>query len=559
MALLFGLLSEGIALTVAALALLADVLMSRLAQLLRFRRNIPRAAATALAGASAMSAFAWAQSGAERTYTAEEVACHGSMANGVWVTLGDGVYDVTDFVRHHPGGDHILAAGGGPLEPFWAQWQVHLTSKVMDHLQPLRIGRLSPSDRLAGIFGIADPYDDEPERDPRLGVLGARPFDSETALEALRDAFHTPQALFFVRNHLPVPRIDEAEHRLTIELGDGRRRSLSMDELRALPQTRVDATLQCTGNRCNEIDSSVAGGIGQIGNASWEGVRLRDLLLAPLPSPTNASSAEGVVSQEPAKQPTRQPPLRGHLHAVGRDGYEVSIPLDKVMDERGGVLLAHSMNGEPLSRDHGAPLRLLVPGFVGARSVKWLSHLRVEAAESSSVWQERYYRIFPPWVRDIRDIDYHDHASAPPVYEFPVQSAIVAPADGEAVRREADGAVEVRGYAVSGAGQRVMSVRLSTDGGDNWRDAALQRSPEHRTVATAAADTTAASAAEPPGRTWSWVLWSARVPVPPGGGEVRLRCKAIDSAYNSQPERADYNLRGYLSNAQPNVMIRVIQ
>ena len=491
----------------------------------------------------------------EPTFTAEEVATHTSMTEGVWVTLGDGVYDVTSFVQQHPGGNHILAAAGGPLEPLWAQWQVHLTNKVMAHLQPLRIGRLAPSDRLGGLYNIADPYDDEPERDDRLRVLGARPFDSETAHEVLGSSYWTPQHLFYVRNHLPTPHIDDSEHTLTLDWGDGRTRSFSMRELREeLPQTRVRATLQCTGNRCNEIEPTAAGGIGQIGNAWWQGVRVHDLLLTPPPNPRQSTP----VSTDTDSPPPPPPSSGAHLHAIGSDGYEVSIPMEKAVDERGDVLLAHSMNGEPLSRDHGAPLRLLVPGFVGARSVKWLQHLSVCAEASSSVWQKRYYRIFPPWVRDIRDIDYSDQ-SAPPVYEFPVNSAIVTPTEGEAVTPAEDGSIAVAGYAVSGAGQRVVSVRISTDGGERWSDAELVSDAGGVTLA----EGWPAAPERPPlegqlGRNWSWVLWRARVPVPRGAERVQLCCRATDTAYNTQPERADYNLRGYLSNAWSKVTLRVL-
>jgi len=412
---------------------------------------------------------------------------------------------------------------------------VHLTHKVLRHLAPLRIGRLAPADRLSGVYNIADPYADEPPRDPRLGVLSARPFDSETARHVLASEFWTPQELFYVRNHLPVPRIDAAAHKLTIDAGDGGVRTFTTDELcEQFPQTRLNATLQCTGNRCNEIEPSAAGGVGQIGHACWQGVRLCD-----------------VFSSLPAS--TRHPPAEGlHLHAAGADGYAVSIPLEKALDERGDVMLVHSMNGEPLSRDHGGPIRLLVPGVVGARSVKWVQHLSVQSTECTSVWQKRYYRVFPPWVRDIHDIDYND-SSAPPIYDFPVQSAIIVPSEGEEVCSDSDGKIPVRGYAVSGAGQHIVSVRVSADGGKSWMDATLLGS-----------DAAGLPMPEPPhsppltklshARHWSWVLWEARVPIP-ATGQVLLCSKATDSAYNTQPEHADYNLRGYLSNAWSKVRV----
>ena len=127
------------------------------------------------------------------------------MQSGVWVTFGGSVYDVTDFVRHHPGGNHILSAAGGPLEPLWAHWQVHLSSTVLEHLEPYRIGKLAPSDHMRAIYNVSDPYDSDPDRDARMRVLGEKPFDCETAHECLSNDFYTPQALFYVRNHLPVP------------------------------------------------------------------------------------------------------------------------------------------------------------------------------------------------------------------------------------------------------------------------------------------------------------------------------------------------------------------
>ena len=158
-------------------------------------------------------------------------------------------------------------------------------------------------------------------------------------------------------------------------------------------------------------------------------------------------------------------------------------------------------------------------------------------------------------MRDIRDIDYSDH-NAPPVYAFPVNSAIVTPTEGESVTPAADGKIAVEGYAVSGAGQRVVSVRISTDGGDRWSDAELI--PD---AGTPPADPDSASH-QPSlegqlSRNWSWVLWRARVPVPPGTERLQLCCRATDTAYNTQPERTDYNLRGYLSNAWSKVSLLV--
>ena len=491
----------------------------------------------------------------ERVFTAEEVSEHSSMAEGVWVTFGDGVYDVTDFVKHHPGGHHILAAAGGPLEPLWAEWQVHLSSGVMRHLKPMRIGTLDPTDQMRAVFGLGpDPYDSDPPRDAHLRVLGEKPFDSETAYSSLASEYYTPQHLFYVRNHLPVPaapdetgRETASSYSLRVDLGEGRgARTFTMRELReSLPQAELEATLQCTGNRCNELEPSAAGGIGQIGHARWRGVWLRDLLLSAAASPSSLDS------------------LSGHVHAVGGDGYEVSVPLEKAMGREGDTMIAHTLNGEALSRDHGAPARLVVPGFVGARSVKWLSSLSLQPQQSESVWQRRYYRVFPPWVREIDQIDYDDEKAAP-AYAFPVQSAIVTPANGSVVTPERDvsdgvghGTIRVRGYALSGGGQRVVSVRVSANDGRDWIDAKLEDGSSSGGGGGGSGSESGDKAHTSYGRHWSWVLWEAQVPAPPQTGEVRICCKATDGAYNTQPERADhiYNLRGYMSNAWSRVTV----
>ena len=526
----------------------------------------------------------------EPSFTAKEVATHSSMSEGgVWVSFGGNVYDVTEFVKHHPGGNHILAAAGGPLEPLWAHWQVHLSGKVLAELSRYRIGRLDLSDHMRNIYDVSDPYASDPERDPRLRVLGERPFDCETAHECLASSFFTPQSLFYVRNHLPVPEFAESEYQLQVDAGEGGgggTRTFSLADLRhRLPQARLEATLQCTGNRCNELEPSAAGGIGQIGTAVWQGVWLRDLLEMSAVAgreggkggdDVGASRAAQTATAGPSPPPPPPPPpaRQRHLHASGSDGYEISIPLEKAVDPRGDTLVAHSINGEPLSRDHGAPVRLIVPGFVGARSVKWLTNLTVHDAESESVWQRRYYRVFPPWVKTLEQIDYEDRLRSPPAYAFPVQSAIVEPAHGETVAREDDGTVRVRGYAVSGGGQRVVSVRVSADDGKEWCEATLQDGP--RAGQTGAASAAAAAAADdvatpsvevpeersrPYGREWSWVLWEARVRVPPDqSGQLKLCCKATDSSYNTQPEQSDhiYNLRGYMSNAWPRVRASVV-
>lgn len=145
------------------------------------------------------------------------------------------------------------------------------------------------------------------------------------------------------------------------------------------------AAIQCAGNRRATITEAgpVAGLLwrgGAIGNAEWTGVLLRDVIRDAYP----ALDEDELM-------------LKFH-HVVfdSVDGYGASIPIEKALDKRGDVLLAYEMNGEPLLPDHGYPLRVLVPGTVAARSVKWVNKVQLSEHESMSHWQQKDYRGFSP-------------------------------------------------------------------------------------------------------------------------------------------------------------------
>uniref|UniRef100_A0A0K0D854 Cytochrome b5 heme-binding domain-containing protein n=1 Tax=Angiostrongylus cantonensis TaxID=6313 RepID=A0A0K0D854_ANGCA len=119
-----------------------------------------------------------------------------------------GVYDVTDFVASHPGGDKILLAAGGSVEPFWALYAQHKTKEVMEILEELRIGNLDPKEvETTKQMDVSDPFSTDPERHPALIVNQQRPFNAETPPVLIMDHFLTPNDLFFVRNHMPVPKV----------------------------------------------------------------------------------------------------------------------------------------------------------------------------------------------------------------------------------------------------------------------------------------------------------------------------------------------------------------
>ncbi|KAB1270232.1 Sulfite oxidase; mitochondrial [Camelus dromedarius] len=459
-------------------------------------------------------------------YTREEVRSHSSPETGIWVTLGSEVFDVTEFVDLHPGGQSkLMLAAGGPLEPFWALYAVHNQPHVREILAQYKIGELSPEDKAPSTLKTSDPYADDPIRHPALKINSQRPFNAEPPLELLTENYITPNPIFFTRNHLPVPNLDPDTYRLhVVGPPGGQSLSLSLDDLYQFPKHEVTVTLQCAGNRRSEMTQfkevrGLGWNAGAISTARWAGARLCDVL----------AQAGHQLSETEA-----------HVCFEGLDSdptgtaYGASIPLARAMDPEAEVLLAYEMNGQPLPRDHGFPVRVVVPGVVGARHVKWLGKVSVEPEESYSHWQRRDYKGFSPSV----DWDTVDFDSAPSIQELPVQSAITQPKDGETIE---SGEVTVKGYAWSGGGRAVVRVDVSLDGGLTWQVAELDGEEQR------------------PRKAWAWRLWQLQAPVPPGKTELNIVCKAVDDSYNVQPDTVApiWNLRGVLSNAWHRVHVHI--
>ena len=248
--------------------------------------------------------------------------------------------------------------------------------------------------------------------------------------------------------------------------------------------------------------------IGAISNATWTGPRLRDVLeYAGLP-------ADGGGMK--------------HIHFVGLDHdfekyYGASIPIEKALSPDGDVILALQMNGEELPRDHGYPVRVIVPGVVGARNVKWLGRVHASKEESPSHWQQYDYKGFCP------SVDWHnvDWSQAPSIQELPVTSAITEPLPGTVISAD-ETELKVKGYAWSGGGRGIIRVDVSIDGGQTWQPAQLLPRPY-----------------QPYNRVWAWTLWEYTVPLPEDAASrpdsIHIICKAVDSSYNTQPVRL--NLR----------------
>ncbi|XP_019867605.2 sulfite oxidase, mitochondrial isoform X2 [Aethina tumida] len=463
------------------------------------------------------------------TYTAKEVSQHTDNKIGIWVTYKEGVYDVTNFVNEHPGGDQIMIAAGSSVEPFWLLYGIHKNPHVFKILESLRIGNLSKSDDVSLTQDMSDPYAKEPLRHTALNPASKKPFNAETSPALLVENFITPNELFYVRNHLPVPDINPDTYELEIEIEGKGSKIFTLDELKKLPSKTITSTIMCAGNRRSEMTQvkPVKGlnwGPAAIGNAKFTGVPLRDVL-----------RLAGLTEKDEEKN--------NHVLFEGEDmdatgsTYGASIPIWKALDKRGDVLLAYEMNGVPIPRDHGFPVRVIVPGVVGARNVKWLTKVIVSEKESDSHWQQNDYKGFSPST----DWDTVDFTKSPAIQELPVISAICKPLDCEIVKA-VDGYITVKGYAWSGGGQKIVRVDVTGDQGKTWHVANLLQ-----------------DSAQPP-QHWSWTLWTVKIPVDKNTKMVELWAKAVDSSYNTQPETFEniWNLRGVLSNAYHRIRVKVI-
>uniref|UniRef100_A0A1B6BW31 sulfite oxidase n=1 Tax=Clastoptera arizonana TaxID=38151 RepID=A0A1B6BW31_9HEMI len=448
--------------------------------------------------------------------------------NRIWVTYGQGIYDITNFIKEHPGGDKILLAAGGSVEPFWLLYAVHQTPEILSMLEEYRIGNISEDDSKEATKNMEDPYGNEPRRHPSLRPSAKRPFNAEPSPALLVESYITPTELFYVRNHLPVPVIDLEDYALEIS-GEGIKTvSLTLDDLKKFPKHSITAAIQCAGNRRHEMSlvKTVKGldwGHAAIGNAIFTGARLYDVLKH-FGLDENKTEAKHIQFEGLDTDPTNVP-------------YGASIPIEKGMDPRGDVLLAYEMNGETLTRDHGFPVRVIVPGTVGARNVKWLGSIIVSKEESDSFWQQKDYKGFSPST----DWDTVDFKTAPAIQELPVISAFGEPNHNSTVS-SVNGKITVKGYAFSGGGHKIIRVDLTQDGGKTWQVAKItdqdkSNSPRH----------------------WGWTLWTAEVPVSCNSSKVELWVKAVDSSYNTQPESFEniWNLRGVLGNAYHRININI--
>lgn len=322
-----------------------------------------------------------------------------------------------------------------------------------------------------------------------LRLVRSSPVCAETPLERQRGLL-TPNHLFYLRNNFPYP---TSWPDLRVEGAVDRPAAFGLVDLSRFSAKRLIVTLECAGNGRSLLDPPVAGeqwGLGAVSTAEWSGVPLRELL-----GETGLSSSALEVA------------------FVGADGYARSLPVETATHP--DTLLVTAMNGAPLPLEHGGPLRLLVPGWYGMASVKWLVRLAALTEPFTGHFQLERYVI-----------------DGTPVQEMKVRAVITEPAAGTQI----DGpSLRVAGYAWTGRGQ-IVGVEISDDAGASWMEAELVD-------------------AAPP---YGWTRWE-RIWRPRRSGPAVLIARATDSTGRVQPQHQRWNRLGYCNNQSASHRLTLVE
>ena len=324
--------------------------------------------------------------------------------------------------------------------------------------------------------------------------------EKEMRWEAMYNrGYLVPNELFYVRNHTSTPRIDQATWRLRIDgSGVSRPREFSYDELLSMPSVSVIRTIECAGNGRAFFDivqgKKAAGGqwkLGAVGVAEWTGVPLREVL-------------ERVEVKRTARD----------VRPVGLDEKNPSrpMPIEKALAD--DTLLVYAMNGQTLPPDHGFPVRVLVPGWLGAANIKWVGRIEVSEQPLYSPWNTESYVLLGA------DYKPNPPAKGSVITTQGVKSAFELPWDAK-LRA---GRHLLRGRSWSALG-KIAKVEVSSDGGKSWRAARLRE----------------------PNLDQAWVRWDVDWDARPGN--YQLQARATDDKGNIQPMSVPFNEKGYLYGA----------
>uniref|UniRef100_A0ACD5ZAY1 Uncharacterized protein n=1 Tax=Avena sativa TaxID=4498 RepID=A0ACD5ZAY1_AVESA len=393
---------------------------------------------------------------------------------------------------------------------------------------------------------VKDPRDEATsdawvKRHPALVRLtGKHPFNSEPPLPRLMShGFITPAPLHYVRNHGAVPKADWSTWTVEVTGLVKRPARITMEQLATeFEAVELPVTLVCAGNRRKEQNMvrQSAGfnwGPGAVSTSVWRGARLRDVLRR-CGVMGEAAGADNVCFEGAEDLP-----------GGGGCKYGTSLRRGVAMDPARDVILAYMQNGEPLAPDHGFPVRVIVPGFIGGRMVKWVKRIVVACNESESYYHYRDNRVLPSHVdAELANAEAWWYKPECMINELNINSVIATPGHDEVLPINSlttQKPYTMKGYAYSGGGRKVTRVEVTLDGGDTWQVCELEH-PERPTKY---------------GKYWCWCFWSVDVEVLDLLGAKEIAVRAWDESLNTQPERLIWNLMGMMNNCWFRVKINV--
>ncbi len=354
----------------------------------------------------------------------------------------------------------------------------------------------------------------ETDETDRLIVRVARPLDAETSVQEFAASL-TPNSRFFVRSHFgppPPEQLSDENWRLRVTGLVDQPLTLTLQDLKQFEAVTLTAVVQCSGNGRASYRPKVPGvqwDRGAVGNARWTGVRLRDVLAKAGPQ-TNGLHVQFQGADRPA---TETVPL-----------FVRSIPIEKALHP--DTIVAYEMNGRPLPLLHGAPLRVVTPGWMADSCIKWLTDITVRQDEAQGYYMQTAYR-YP--TRPVTPGEVIASSDLKPVEAMVVKSLIAQPREGTSLR---PGPVTVQGVAWTGEG-RIVRVEVSLDEGRTWESARLVG--EDLPYAW---------------RQWQYI-WQAT------SGAKTILCRATDDRGVTQPKTSPWNPGGFFWNGWDHVSVTV--
>eukprot|EP00588_Corethron_pennatum_P032086 CAMPEP_0194349064 /NCGR_PEP_ID=MMETSP0171-20130528/106878_1 /TAXON_ID=218684 /ORGANISM="Corethron pennatum, Strain L29A3" /LENGTH=1006 /DNA_ID=CAMNT_0039116471 /DNA_START=78 /DNA_END=3098 /DNA_ORIENTATION=- len=400
-----------------------------------------------------------------------------------------------------------------------------------------------PTDIKRADFRDVGTPDEWVPRDGKLVRLtGRHPFNVEPPLSVHNEhRFITPSSMHYVRNHSAVPKLDWDTHTLLVGGVVSSPLELSMDEIAAMPPREIPVTLVCAGNRRKEqnmIRQTIGFNWGPSGVSTnvWKGPTIRDILIkagvSEKPKDWRDLHVEFIGIED---LPNKIGPGPFEKKWGDKVKYGTSVPLARAMNPAYDVMLAYEANGAPLQPDHGYPLRLIIPGYIGGRMIKWIKELNVIPHMTENHYHYHDNRILPPHITAEKAIDLGTWYKPEYIFnELNINSAISQPDHNETLNIQSGIGkdYELAGYAYTGGGRKITRVEITTNGGINWQTCELKRYEKETDY----------------GMYWCWIWWSFRVPVVDLITCDEIWCRAWDESNNTQPFRPTWNLMGMGNN-----------